>query len=82
MQKSMKDLKVVPDWGEYDPEDWREHPDPPGEDLDDDQDEPISADVEMVLGFDPDKEWAEEAADRARKAQSKTPFDSWGISLP
>ncbi len=64
MQKSMKDLKVVPDWGDYDPEDWREHPEPPGEELDDDEDEPISADVEMVLGFDPDKEWAEPAKAR------------------
>ena len=81
MQKSMKDLKVVPDWGDYDPEDWREHPEPPGEDLDDDQDEPISADVEMVLGFDPDKEWAEETPSAPEESEEQNAFRRVGDQL-
>lgn len=53
----MQDIPVDIDCGSYKPEDWRKHPDPPQSDWDDDEDGPISPDVEMVLGFDPDQGW-------------------------
>jgi hypothetical protein len=57
MENSMDSIGVDPDFGAVKPENWRDQPDPPQSDWDDDEDGPIAPDVEMILGFDPDKGW-------------------------
>ncbi len=56
MGLSISGIPVDPHWEGYDCQDWRHHPEPEGIDQDDDEDTPCPPDVEMVLGFDPDKE--------------------------
>lgn len=48
------DLGVT--WGDYDPADWRNHPEPVGADNDDDDDIPTPKDIVALTGIDPDKE--------------------------
>lgn len=43
-------------WAGYDPAAWRDHPEPPGQDKDDDEDIPTPADVKAITGIDPDAE--------------------------
>ncbi|MCK9570097.1 hypothetical protein M0R72_14230 [Candidatus Pacearchaeota archaeon] len=48
------ELESQPTWQDYDPEDWRNHPDPEENDeaLDDDEEGDWPSELEIILGFD------------------------------
>lgn len=43
-------------WVDYDPADWRNHPEPEGQDDENDEDAPVPRHVFAITGIDPDKE--------------------------
>lgn len=56
MSLPVEGLPIDVEFLDYDPREWRHHPDPEPEEAEDDADLPISEDVLKIVGIDPDEE--------------------------